>query len=366
MKSYLVRNAVIGFVAGIVIVLLARVADPRGSLFRPEAANSLPTSTFADAVERALPSVVSIATTKAVGIAANPLLNDPVFRQYLDIPEAGPNGPFGQRTESGLGSGVVIDTQGHVVTNHHVIADTDSIQVVLNTGKAFPARVVGTDPDSDLAVLKIDSRDLNAIEVGNSESLRVGDVVLAIGTPLGFVQTVTQGIVSATGRNRVGVATFENFIQTDAAINPGNSGGALVTSDGKLVGINSAILSENGGFQGIGLAIPSQLVLDVVDQILARGYVVRGWLGVSATPLANGGVIVQSVVRGSPADRAGIQRGDVILAINDVVITDAKRALDLISSLQPKATARVILERQGQRAALDVMVSTRPININQP
>ena len=350
LPPFLARAALVGALAGLMVVAALRgVPD----LDTGTGANS---GSYARAVARARPSVVSIATTRAIDRPLSPLLSDPIFRRFLDLP---PDALAG-REEAGLGSGVVIDDRGYVVTNHHVIVGSDSIRVVLADGSVWPAGVVGTDPETDLAVLAIDAPGLIPARLGDSEVLEAGDVVLAIGNPLGFAQTVTQGIVSATGRNRVGITTFENFIQTDAAINPGNSGGALINTRGELVGINSAIASESGGFQGIGLAIPSRFLVDVVDQLLTRGRVVRGWLGVAASSAAGGGVVIGGILRGGPADRAGVAPGDILVAIDGKAVSDARQALDLISSLQPGSRAVLTILRDGQRQRLEAMVSTRP------
>jgi len=351
-RAFIARAAAVGIVAGLAALGALRFAGTD-----PARAGTSPS--FADAVAAALPSVVSIATVRSVDVPTNPLLSDPIFRGFLDLP---PNA-LTERLESGLGSGVVVDDRGFVVTNHHVIVDTESISVVLGDGSAWPARVVGSDPETDLAVLEVKAPDLVAATLGDSEALRVGDIVLAIGNPLGFTQTVTQGIVSATGRNRVGITTFENFIQTDAAINPGNSGGALVNARGELVGINSAILSESGGFQGIGLAIPSRFLSDVVSQILTRGRVVRGWLGVAAASARGGGVVVQDIVAGGPAAMAGLERGDLVTHINDEPVPDARRALDLISALEPGSPAVLGISRAGRSLEIEAMVSTRPTGV---
>lgn len=350
LRPFLARAAAVGIVAGLLVVAALRgVPDLDTGAARAR-------GSFARAVAMARPSVVSIATTRTIDQPLGPLLSDPLFRRFLDLPPE----PLGEREQAGLGSGVIIDARGYVVTNHHVIAGSDSIRVVLADGSAWPASVIGTDPETDLAVLSIDAAGLVAARIGDSQALQAGDVVLAIGNPLGFAQTVTQGIVSATGRNRVGITTFENFIQTDAAINPGNSGGALVNIRGELVGINSAIASESGGFQGIGLAIPSRFLTDVVDQLLTRGRVVRGWLGVAASSAPGGGVIIGGTLRGGPADRAGIEPGDLLVAIDGKAVADARQALDLISSLQPGTIAVLTIRREGQRQRLEAMVSTRP------
>ena len=291
----------------------------------PAAAGGGPSS-YATAVEKAAPAVVNINTAKLVTVRPHPFFDDPVFRQFFGRGRDELVTPR-QQVERSLGSGVIMSDRGYILTNHHVIHGADAIQVSLRDGRMAKANVVGSDPETDLAVLKIDLKQLPVIAVGHSERLRVGDVVLAIGNPFGVGQTVTMGIVSATGRNRLGINTFENFIQTDAAINPGNSGGALVDAAGNLIGINTAIFSKSGGYQGIGFAIPVNMVSSVLEDILKHGRPLRGWLGIEAHEInpeiaralglkTADGVIITGVARASPAHRAGLQPGDVIRAID--------------------------------------------------
>ncbi len=322
---------------------------------------------YADAVERAAPAVVNIYTRKVITEANHPFANDPIFRYFFGDNVQRPR----QRTESSLGSGVIVSPQGYILTNNHVIAAADEIQVALQDGQTTQAQVVGADPETDLAVLKIELEDLPAITLGNAEALRVGDVVLAIGNPFGVGQTVTSGIISATGRNMLGINTFENFIQTDAAINPGNSGGALITAHGELIGINTAIFSKSGGSQGIGFAIPMSLAKDVMTQIIEHGEVVRGWLGVIIQDLNeelahsfglkdNTGVILSNIMIDGPADRAGLAVGDVIIWIGDEKVEDVKHALKLISKIKPGSKIRIRGVRQGQEFEATAVVGTRP------
>ena len=273
---------------------------------------------YLTAVQRAAPAVVSIHTATAVQRAPSPLLQDPVFQRFFRIPTAPPTSDL----ETSLGSGVLVDSDGYILTNFHVVRDADRIQVVLNDGRVADAKVIGSDPGTDIAVLRIKYSGLPSIAIADSNAARVGDIVLAIGNPLGVGQTVTQGIVSATGRNRVGINTFENFIQTDPAINPGNSGGALINTNGEHIGFNSAIL----GGPGIGFAIPTSIAVDIMRQLIATGTVERGWIGIEARDLspalrqelnASGdfGIVVLAVMAKGPAAMAGLRPEDIITHI---------------------------------------------------
>ncbi len=321
---------------------------------------------YADAVDAAAPAVVNVYTTKIVTERANPLYSDPIFRYFF-----GDRLAPRQRLETSLGSGVIVSDQGYILTNNHVIEGAADIQVALRDGRSIEAVLVGTDSDTDLAVLKINMQGLPAITFGSSENLRVGDVVLAIGNPFGVGQTVTIGIASATGRNRVGISTFENFIQTDAAINPGNSGGALINAFGQLVGINTAIFSRSGGSQGIGFAIPVDLAKEVMSQIIETGHVVRGWLGVEGqdiTPqLAESfglqgvrGVIIAGVQRNGPASQAGLRPGDILTHINGQPAIDSKTSMGLIASFAPGTRITLRILRAGMEMELKAVVAERP------
>ncbi|HLO63729.1 MAG TPA: trypsin-like peptidase domain-containing protein, partial [Azonexus sp.] len=291
---------------------------------------------------------------------------DPIFRHFFgDRPEGQP------QRNSGLGSGVIVSPNGYILTNYHVIESADDIQVSLNDTKTYKAKVIGSDPESDLAILQIKADKLPAITFGQTDNLRVGDVVLAIGNPFGVGQTVTMGIVSALGRSHLGINTFENFIQTDAAINPGNSGGALVDSEGHLVGINTAIYSRSGGSLGIGFAIPVSSARSIMEQIIRTGSVTRGWVGVEAqeiTPeLAESfglpgteGSLIAGVVRGSPADTAGIRPGDVLLSVNGKPVKDPQVMLDLIAALAPNEQATFRLRRDKGIVEVQVKIGKRP------
>jgi len=332
----------------------------------PDAAAKRPGS-YADAAKRAIPAVVHIFTSQEVKGPRHPFMNDPIFRHFF-------GDRFGEESQrrSGLGSGVVVSPEGYILTNFHVIDGADEIEVAHNDGRKYKARVVGSDPESDLAVLRIPAdHKLPVVAFGNSDSLRVGDVVLAVGNPFGVGQTVTSGIVSALGRSHLGINTFENFIQTDAAINPGNSGGALVDTNGHLIGINTAIYSQSGGSMGIGFAIPVSLARNVMEQIVKTGDVTRGWVGVEVqeiTPeLAESfrlpgteGALIAGVMRGSPADKAGIKPGDVLVKVGDKKVTDAQVMLDLIAALQPGSKARFDLKRESRDITLEVAIGKRP------
>jgi len=324
-------------------------------------------ASYASAVRAAAPAVVNVYSTKMVTQRPHPLMNDPLFRRFFGEDSGVPR----QRLESSLGSGVIVSTQGFVLTNNHVIDGADEIQVGLADGRSAIAHLVGKDPDTDLALLKIELEKLPVIVFGQSDIMQVGDVVLAIGNPFGVGQTVTQGIISATGRQQLGISTFENFIQTDAAINPGNSGGALINSAGQLVGINTAIFSRTGGSQGIGFAIPAHLAKTVMEQLLTQGRVIRGWLGIEAqdiTPeLAESfgltdtrGALVAGVYPGSSADQAGLRPGDVIVNINQQPIRDAKAAMDTTAAFAPGDRVEVQVKRSGKSLKLTAAIGERP------
>ncbi len=324
-------------------------------------------ATYADAAKKAVPAVVHIFTSQEVKTPRHPFLNDPLFRHFF-----GDQFREGTQRRSGLGSGVVVSPDGYVLTNFHVVEAADEIEVSIHDGRKFSAKVVGADPDSDLAVVRIEpGAKLPAITFAPSESLRVGDVVLAIGNPFGVGQTVTSGIVSALGRSHLGINTFENFIQTDAAINPGNSGGALVDSNGNLVGINTAIYSQSGGSMGIGFAIPVSLARSVMEQIIRTGTVTRGWIGVELqeiTPeLAESfrlpgteGALIAGVRKDTPAFKAGIRPGDVLLSVDGRQIKDAQSVLEVIAALPPGQNARLKLRRDGAELELPVTIGKRP------
>ena len=333
----------------------------------PVAASALVRATsYSEAVQRATPSVVNIFSSKEIRSPRHPLLNDPIFRRFFgdQIPDEA------QRAAS-LGSGVIVSNTGYIITNHHVVEAADEIEVALADGKKLLAKVVGNDPETDIAVLRVDADNLPAIAFGSSDSLRVGDVVLAIGNPFGVGQTVTSGIVSALGRTGLGINTFENFIQTDAAINPGNSGGALIDASGGLIGINTAIFSRSGGSMGIGFAIPVSTAKMVLEQIVKTGSVTRGWIGVEVQeitpPVAESfklgstrGALIAGVLRGGPADKAGVKPGDVLIEIDGKPVADPAAMLNLVAALAPGAAATMKLKRNGQDVEASVTVGRRP------
>jgi serine protease DegS len=322
---------------------------------------------FAAAVQRAAPAVVNVYTTRVVTERVQPSALEQMFGDFRQR--------IRQREQRALGSGVIVDAVGHVVTNHHVIADATTINVQLADGRVTRATIVGRDPDTDLALLSIKLDRLPVMPLGRSDRVRVGDEVLAIGNPLGLQQTVTHGIVSATDRSQLGVATFENFIQTDAAINEGNSGGALVNSSGELVGINTAVIAKNmdaTGVEGIGFAIPVNLVRGVMAAILDKGRVIRGWIGIVPEDLADeqarevglarGGVVVTNLYRDSPALAAGIQPGDIVLAVGGRAVRTAQETLTRLADYKPGATVQLRLQRGTAINELNCRIAERPIS----
>jgi serine protease DegS len=314
-------------------------------------------TSFATAVERAAPSVVNIWTsTRVTETRRHPIFEDPVFRRF-----------FGrERVQQSLGSGVIVSSQGYILTNRHVIASADTILVLLHDGREALAAVVGSDADTDLAVLKIQLEDVIPIELGDPDTARVGDIVLAIGNPYGFGHSVSQGIVSALGRYGLNLSVYENFIQTDAAINQGNSGGALIDSEGRLLGINTAIFTQRGAPTAIGLATPSDLAMDVMNDLVSYGKVIRGWLGLEAQPvsLASGSgsqmLRVSAVSPGGPADKAGIRPGDVITHIDEDAVIDGRQTMTDIASRRPGDAVNLTLQRQASRLEMSVIVGVRP------
>jgi serine protease DegQ len=336
----------------------------------PDSGSRMPTTGFSAAAKKVMPAVVNVFTTSTVKVPSNPFMDDPRFRFFFGDP-----GDNGEATEqnSSLGSGVIVSHDGYILTNHHVVEAADQIEVALSDGRTAKAHVVGSDPETDLAVIKINlpGGDIPAITFGHADQAQVGDIVLAVGNPFGVGQTVTMGIVSALKRNHLGLNTFENFIQTDAAINPGNSGGALVDVNGNLIGINSAIYSPNGGSLGIGFAIPVSTAKKIMEQIIQSGSVTRGWIGVAVqelTPeLAESfklgkvqGVLISEVVRGSPADQAGIKAGDILTTVDNKPLIDSNAMLETISALPPSKVAVLKLLRNQREVVVQVKVGKRP------
>jgi serine peptidase DegS len=365
-----VAGSVVGGLALAFLVVALRPELLRGAARAPApvaAPPALPTAaasprvTYADAVERAAPAVVNIYTARLVTERVAPSLGE-LFGEY--IPH------YRQRIERSLGSGVIVDEAGHIVTNHHVIANADSIRVQLADGRVADARIVGRDPDTDLAVLKIDLTPLPVVIFGRSDRLKVGDVVLAIGDPIGLSQTVTHGIVSAVSRQQLGIAPLEDFIQTDAPINFGNSGGALIDTSGALVGINTAIVAKNIGVEGIGFAIPVNMVRGVLSDIIAHGRVIRGWIGIvpedlpeqqaQQLGLGQAAVVIGNLYAGSPAQRAGLLPGDLLLGIDGTAPHSAQDALGRIASRQPGASVVLRGMRAGRVFEVRAQVGERP------
>jgi serine protease DegQ len=335
------------------------------TLQAPVAPGVVPAGSYRVAAQKASAAVVSISVMKAA--AQNPNANDPWFRFFF--------GDRGQEPQGGLGSGVIVSPSGYILTNNHVVEGGDEIDVMLNDKRHARAKIIGTDPDSDLAILKIDLDKLPVIVLGSSDALQVGDQVLAIGNPFGVGQTVTSGIVSALGRNQLGINTFENFIQTDAAINPGNSGGALVDVNGNLLGINTAIYSRSGGNMGIGFAIPVTTAKQVMEGIVKDGVVTRGWIGVEPQDLTpelaetfnlkmaadnTAGVIITGVLQNGPAAQAGIKPGDVVTAVAGKSVGSVGELLSQVAALKPGTAAKFAVRRADKTLELDVSPGVRP------
>ena len=384
--SFITVSAIVGLAAAFVVVMLrpeliarhapAPAAQPAPAGPPPAAVPAEPTpapvvetpratNSYAQAVERAAPAVVNIYTARLVTERIQPNAIEELFG------DARPR--YRQRLEQSLGSGVIVDAAAHVITNHHVIASADLIRAQLADGRVADARIVGRDPETDLAILQLDlKKDVPVMPLGNSDRVRVGDIVLAIGNPVGLSQTVTQGIVSATGRGQLGVATFENFIQTDAPINVGNSGGALINASGELIGINTAVLAKNLGVEGIGFAIPVNLVGGVMREILTKGRVVRGWIGIVPADidqiearrfnLPQAGVVVAKLYVGSPAAAAGMEPRDIILTVNGAKVTSAQDTLTRIANAKPGTKVKITGLRGPEKFSSEVEVTERPRN----
>jgi len=359
--NFIFKSILVGLASAFVIIA-----------FRPElmgykySSLSINRLSYKDAVAVAAPAVVNIYASKVFQQRINPLFQDPLFQRFFGRAEPSPN----KRRDSNLGSGVIMDSQGYILTNAHVIQGKDEIRVTLYDGRQAKAKVIGIDNDTDLAVLHVELEDLTTIAMGNSDLLQVGDIVLAIGNPYDFGQSVTQGIVSAKGRKSMGITTFEDFIQTDADINPGNSGGALINASGQLIGINTAIISNTGGSQGIGLATPINLAIEVLQQLIKNGRVVRGWLGIEAQMLSpntireldlkSGGVLVAAVLNNGPADQAGIIPGDIIINVEGQSVNGPQQAIQMISRMTPGVTINLQIMRGWEQIMLQAEVAERP------
>jgi len=332
----------------------------------PVVAAATRAGSYSDAVRKAAPAVVSVFTSKEIKAPRHPFFDDPLFRRFFG------DGPGGEsQRASGLGSGVIVSARGYILTNHHVVEAADEIEVGLADGRKLRAKLIGSDPDTDLAVLQVEKGDLPAITFGQAENAKVGDVVLAIGNPFGVGQTVTMGIVSALGRSGLQINTFENFIQTDAAINPGNSGGALTDAVGNLIGVNTAIYSRTGGSLGIGFAIPVSTARLVMEQIIEKGSVTRGWIGVEAQEItpelaesfrlpSTSGALIAGVLRNGPADRAGMKPGDILLAIDGKPVTDPTVMLNIVAGLTPGKSATAKVRREQKEVELQLEIGKRP------
>lgn len=326
------------------------------------------TTSYAEAAQKAMPAVVNVFSSKDGSLPPDPRAKDPLFRYFF-----GDRNARKQHDEpaANLGSGVIVSPEGYILTNQHVVDGADQIEVALADGRTATAKVIGSDPETDLAVLKINMTNLPTITLGRSDQSRVGDVVLAIGNPFGVGQTVTMGIISALGRNHLGINTFENFIQTDAPINPGNSGGALVDVNGNLLGINTAIYSRSGGSLGIGFAIPVSTARTVLESIITTGSVTRGWIGVEPQDVTpeiaesfglqqKSGAIVAGVLQGGPADKAGIKPGDILVSVNGDDITDTTKLLNTVAQIKPGTPTKVHVVRKGKEFDVNVVIGKRP------
>ncbi|AIO48658.1 MULTISPECIES: Do family serine endopeptidase [Burkholderia] len=326
------------------------------------------TTSYAEAAQKAMPAVVNVFSSKDGSLPPDPRAKDPLFRYFF-----GDRNARKQQDEpaANLGSGVIVSPEGYILTNQHVVDGADQIEVALADGRTATAKVIGSDPETDLAVLKINMTNLPTITLGRSDQSRVGDVVLAIGNPFGVGQTVTMGIISALGRNHLGINTFENFIQTDAPINPGNSGGALVDVNGNLLGINTAIYSRSGGSLGIGFAIPVSTARTVLESIITTGSVTRGWIGVEPQDVTpeiaesfglqqKSGAIVAGVLQGGPADKAGIKPGDILVSVNGEDITDTTKLLNVVAQIKPGTPTKVHVVRKGKQFDVNVVIGKRP------
>ncbi len=359
---FLLISAFLGF--ALIFGGLATTIPPLESLMQAS-------KTRADIVEQAQKAVVHIKVEKTLQNQAQtpnrffPGMRPPQFQQSPRQPQ--------EYKQQGQGSGSIIDPAGYILTNNHVIRDTDKIMVYLSDGRKFPAKIVGTDPLSDIAVIKISGEDLPVLSLGNSEEIRTGETVIAIGNPFGLSNTVTMGIISAKGRSNIGIVDYENFIQTDAAINPGNSGGPLINLEGKIVGVNTAIFSKNGGYQGIGFSVPINMAQHIMKDLIEKGRVSRGWLGVNIQDItpelaqsfgieSSKGSLVVGVLNGSPAEKAGLTRGDVIVGLDQEIILNSNDLRNKVGLITPDSTVAFKVVRQGIPTNFDVHLGERPSN----
>jgi serine peptidase DegS len=367
--AFLLRWTIVGL-AGAGVLLLIRPGLIGNTTTAASSSGAVPTAdageqrrSFADAVHRAGPAVVNIYTARVVDASARPQGGNPLLQQHVPAVR--------QRVEGSLGSGVIVDSAGHIVTNFHVVQGADEIRVQLADGRVATPEIVGKDPDTDLAILRVPIKDPPVMAMGRSDELRAGDVVLAIGNPFGLSQTVTQGIVSATGRGRLGVTDFEDFIQTDAAINFGNSGGALINTDGELIGINTAVLAQNLGTDGISFAIPVNMVRGVMDQILAHGRVRRGWLGVQSeeVPRSTAAALgidppaalrISKVEPNGPAALVGLRPDDLVTHLNGLPILNGQEALNRVAAMPPGSLLNIQARRGAQRLTFRATLEERP------
>lgn len=368
----LLQPIVLGACVGLVITL--SIPQLRYSLGQQVAEFFLPPqqkpASYAQAVSQAAPAVVNISTRTQVNQPRNPLFDDPFFRHFFNSADI----PKQEKMSSALGSGVIVNQEGYLLTNYHVISGAEEIFVSLYDGRHLQAQVIGSDEATDLAVLKIPALDIQTITLGEPQQALIGDVVLAIGNPLNIGQTVTQGIISATGRHGLGLSVYENFIQTDAAINPGNSGGALIDTQGKLLGINTAILNSannGGGSIGIGFAIPADIAVSIMNDIITSGEAIRGWLGIEAQTLdpnlirtynlgQTNGVLITSTYPNGPADRAGLKPGDILTHINDKPVGNGREGMNLIAQVRPNDTVKITAIRQQEKILLSATAGKRP------
>lgn len=362
------RGVMNGSVVNGGVVTLKQVAPDKESTL-----NSMSNlNSFSGVTKKVMPSVVSVFTSQEVKVSPHPLFNNPNFREFLGL---GDQLEEQTKRKTGLGSGVIISPEGYILTNHHVIAAADEIEIALDDGRNAKAIIIGSDPETDLAVIKIDMKGLPSITFGHSDQAKVGDIVLAIGNPFGLGQTVTMGIISALGRT-LGINTYENFIQTDAAINPGNSGGALVDIKGNLIGINTLIYSQSGGSLGIGLSIPTVVAKQIMEQIIQTGNVTRGYIGVEVQDLtkelaesfkltSTKGALIAGVRPEGPADNAGIKPGDILIAVEGKPVTSSSDMLNLIAALSPGQTSTLMVLRNQEEKSFKIRIDKRPIQIKR-